>query len=537
MATHGYLLRAAYLLNDVGATHHEHGQYDEAMESYSQSLRLRGEAIDAAVARAQEEASGGPARSEEELEAYCDQLAKFVLAADAQGPGAEAVRIRAEDEARQDPTATHGEGKESSTKLFRLPLRIFSSTQQSVQAPVWSTAAAEGAPPGEDSSSVTLHNMSLVHLRNGNLDCALQLSEMAHDGLEGIDTDLCRAVVLSNRAWMLECRQQREAAERGAIVAADSDNDDDRVANEIFEEAIKFSLRSDQEGSVEAGEIAADIMLNGACVFLRDSEVEDRIDDALELCSHVCQGFPLDSRTIAPSMSSSSHIKRRAHVLLALALRAAGTRLYLSGGFGEADHLLAAQRPLARALYLQSTLLGESHPAAARTAYLLGRVLHDREEYGDAGGMYERAMTVQRDAVLHIMASPSSHDNGKSTKATDLLNTMTNLAKVYLVRGALSQALSVCTDTLELSRAFLHAEQERGDLSHQLQELIVVLLHMMGSICQEMGRAADAVGCFVDAVRTVRLRMSNGEQVQLPPLVDMRTIQGCNAIQDAAAAA
>lgn len=415
------------------------------------------------------------------------------------------------------------------------PLSAVGSDDSSEPA-IWTTVATRFSPGGSaDASSVTLHNLSLVFLRQNYVDRASQASAMAVDALEDESetTDLARAVVHSNRAYI----HTQLLRERGT---------DD------FEEAAKFAVASamaQQQRSQKSSHVAAGVALNAVAEFLR----EGRTDDGLDLCAHVCRGFPLEhaspeSSSLLPS-SSAARIARRAHLLLAEGLHMAGTRYYHDATAGGGDHLKSALRPLVRALYLRSVLHGDAHPRTAETMYLLGRLLHDREEYVDALGMYERAMAAQTSLAARAqersdaaaVAAQHQHQDGQAgasvpsasanSEVSDLLNTMTNATKVHLVRGSLLLAMDLCSSALDLAKSrFLVG-------AYHLAEFIVVLLHMKGSIRLEMGDARGGVECFAEAVRIARLTAEDeGNAGRLPPLINMGGIKNDDACQGAAAA-
>lgn len=117
----------------------------------------------------------------------------------------------------------------------------------------------------------------------------------------------------------------------------------------------------------------------------------------------------------------------------------------------------------------------------ARVLYAVARVLHDKEEYHDALGMYHRALSCQREVSINS-ARPS----------LDVITTLCNISRVYHLSGDLDAALSANKEVLQLA-TLLVAEMDHPFLIHRLK--------VEGNILIEAGRLSDAMTTFVEAAR------------------------------------
>jgi tetratricopeptide (TPR) repeat protein len=118
----------------------------------------------------------------------------------------------------------------------------------------------------------------------------------------------------------------------------------------------------------------------------------------------------------------------------------------------------------------------------ARVLYGIARVLHDKEEYHDALGMYHRALKCQREVSLN---SPRP--------SLDVVTTLCNISRVYHLSGDLDAALSANKEVLELATLLVGGKMDHPFLIHRLK--------VEGNILIEAGRLEDAMRTFVQAAR------------------------------------
>mmetsp|Transcript_18526 Transcript_18526/g.37347 ORF Transcript_18526/g.37347 Transcript_18526/m.37347 type:complete len:1023 (+) Transcript_18526:28-3096(+) len=118
----------------------------------------------------------------------------------------------------------------------------------------------------------------------------------------------------------------------------------------------------------------------------------------------------------------------------------------------------------------------------ARVLYSIARVLHDKEEYHDALGMYHRALQCQREVAINS-ARPS----------LDVVTTLCNISRVYHLSGDLDAALSANKEVLDLATLLVGGKMDHPFLIHRLK--------IEGNILVEAGRLEDAMRTFVDAAR------------------------------------
>lgn len=118
----------------------------------------------------------------------------------------------------------------------------------------------------------------------------------------------------------------------------------------------------------------------------------------------------------------------------------------------------------------------------ARVLYSIARVLHDKEEYHDALGMYQRALQCQREVSLN-----------SSRPSLDIVTTLCNISRVYHLSGDLDAALSANKEVLDLATLLVGGRMDHPFLIHRLK--------IEGNILVEAGRLEDAMRTFVDAAR------------------------------------
>eukprot|EP00984_Skeletonema_dohrnii_P005064 scaffold1783_cov119-Skeletonema_dohrnii-CCMP3373.AAC.7 len=118
----------------------------------------------------------------------------------------------------------------------------------------------------------------------------------------------------------------------------------------------------------------------------------------------------------------------------------------------------------------------------ARVLYSIARVLHDKEEYHDALGMYHRALQCQREVSINS-ARPS----------LDVVTTLCNISRVYHLSGDLDAALSANKEVLDLATLLVGGKMDHPFLIHRLK--------IEGNILVEAGRLEDAMRTFVEAAR------------------------------------
>jgi len=118
----------------------------------------------------------------------------------------------------------------------------------------------------------------------------------------------------------------------------------------------------------------------------------------------------------------------------------------------------------------------------ARVLYSIARVLHDKEEYHDALGMYHRALKCQREVAIN---SPRP--------SLDVVTTLCNISRVYHLSGDLDAALSANKEVLDLATLLVGGKLDHPFLIHRLK--------IEGNILVEAGRLEDAMRTFVEAAR------------------------------------
>ena len=118
----------------------------------------------------------------------------------------------------------------------------------------------------------------------------------------------------------------------------------------------------------------------------------------------------------------------------------------------------------------------------ARVLYGVSRVLHDKEEYHDAVGMYHRALRCQREVSINS-ARPS----------LDVVTTLCNISRVHHLSGDLDAALAANKEVLELATLLVGGKMNHPFLIHRLK--------VEGNILIEAGRLQDAMKTFVEAAR------------------------------------
>ena len=118
----------------------------------------------------------------------------------------------------------------------------------------------------------------------------------------------------------------------------------------------------------------------------------------------------------------------------------------------------------------------------ARVLYAVARVLHDKEEYHDALGMYNRALSCQREVSIN-----------STRPSLDVITTLCNISRVHHLSGDLDAALSANKEVLELATLLVGGKLDHPFLIHRLK--------VEGNILIEAGRLEDAMRAFVEAAR------------------------------------
>eukprot|EP00568_Trieres_chinensis_P009199 CAMPEP_0183305910 /NCGR_PEP_ID=MMETSP0160_2-20130417/10500_1 /TAXON_ID=2839 ORGANISM="Odontella Sinensis, Strain Grunow 1884" /NCGR_SAMPLE_ID=MMETSP0160_2 /ASSEMBLY_ACC=CAM_ASM_000250 /LENGTH=511 /DNA_ID=CAMNT_0025469187 /DNA_START=20 /DNA_END=1555 /DNA_ORIENTATION=- len=207
------------------------------------------------------------------------------------------------------------------------------------------------------------------------------------------------------------------------------------------------------------------------------------------------------------SLDMFNSCKRNVGGSLPLELQAA-----ISHGMGqilfEKRNLHGAMENLLAALTLRKKLFGEKHSDVADTLYIIGRILHDREEYADAIGVYEKVLDIQRDIF--------------GLEHQDTLKTLCNVARVHQVRGESDDALNACSEAIRAGQSMLGA-------SHSF---VVEMLMMKGAILHELGQGESAMSTFDRVVQII-----DSPEVKAEDFInDFRIPSGYNIIPGAAAA-
>lgn len=118
----------------------------------------------------------------------------------------------------------------------------------------------------------------------------------------------------------------------------------------------------------------------------------------------------------------------------------------------------------------------------ARVLYSIARVLHDKEEYHDALGMYHRALQCQREVSIN-----------SSRPSLDIVTTLCNISRVYHLSGDLDAALAANEEVLDLATLLVGGRMDHPFLIHRLK--------IKGNVLVEAGRLEDAMRTFIEAAR------------------------------------
>ena len=138
--------------------------------------------------------------------------------------------------------------------------------------------------------------------------------------------------------------------------------------------------------------------------------------------------------------------------------------------------------------YLASWHIFEQKGSAveqSRVLYAIGRTLHDREEFGDALSMYQRAVTIRKEI------EPQS----KKMKL-DTIQILCNICRVHHIMGNLEMALEYNQKVVAMA-----TEMVGGAASHAFVRNRMMI---QGNLFVEMGRINDAMNIFSDVARSSR---------------------------------
>eukprot|EP00956_Cyclotella_meneghiniana_P010284 scaffold14195_cov65-Cyclotella_meneghiniana.AAC.9 len=116
----------------------------------------------------------------------------------------------------------------------------------------------------------------------------------------------------------------------------------------------------------------------------------------------------------------------------------------------------------------------------ARILYSVARVLHDKEDYHDAIGMYQRALVCQRSLA-------------GDKPSLNVITTLCNISRVHHLCGEIDEALATNKEVLILATKLVGGKMDHPFLIHRLK--------VEGNILIEAGRIEDAMTTFIDAAR------------------------------------
>jgi tetratricopeptide (TPR) repeat protein/CHAT domain-containing protein len=168
---------------------------------------------------------------------------------------------------------------------------------------------------------------------------------------------------------------------------------------------------------------------------------------------HYARGNYLAAQSEAQKLEQAVKARFGAnHANYAVALNNLGIVVQAQGKYGEAEGLFK------RALAIREKALGASHPVVARTLNNLAIVYQAQGKYGEAEGLYKRARAIREKAL------GASHP--------DVAQTLNNLATVYQAQGKYGEAEGLVKRALAIREKALGASHP--DVAQTLNNLATV---------------------------------------------------------------
>jgi tetratricopeptide (TPR) repeat protein len=175
------------------------------------------------------------------------------------------------------------------------------------------------------------------------------------------------------------------------------------------------------------------------------------------------------------------------HTQVATALHSVGVIYYEMGKLHE------ALRPLLRSLAIRQMNFYSSHQCIAESLRWVGKVLHDREEYSDAEGAYEKALAIQRAACVEEATLEVAH-------------LQLDMGRIFHSQDLLAESLAAYMEVLTISRRAF------GDRHHYVARI----LNIIGNLHVEQGELSEAMEVFSQS-----MRIQNGAGIP----VDMHVVK------------
>jgi tetratricopeptide (TPR) repeat protein len=152
-----------------------------------------------------------------------------------------------------------------------------------------------------------------------------------------------------------------------------------------------------------------------------------------------------------------------------------------------------ALRPLLRSLAIRQMNFYSSHQCIAESLRWVGKVLHDREEYSDAEGAYEKALAIQRAACVEEATLEVAH-------------LQLDMGRIFHSQDLLAESLAAYMEVLTISRRAF------GDRHHYVARI----LNIIGNLHVEQGELSEAMEVFSQS-----MRIQNGAGIP----VDMHVVK------------
>jgi tetratricopeptide (TPR) repeat protein len=124
----------------------------------------------------------------------------------------------------------------------------------------------------------------------------------------------------------------------------------------------------------------------------------------------------------------------------------------------------------------------------SRVLYAIGRTLHDREEFGDALSMYQRAVTIRKEI------EPQS----KKMKL-DTIQILCNICRVHHIMGNLEMALEYNQKVVAMATEMVGGGDNAGSHAFVRNRMMI-----QGNLFVEMGRINNAMDIFSEVARSSR---------------------------------
>ncbi len=125
--------------------------------------------------------------------------------------------------------------------------------------------------------------------------------------------------------------------------------------------------------------------------------------------------------------------------------------------------------------------------------YAIGRTLHDREEFYDALGMYQKALALREEMDL----------TSKKMKIVSI-QILCNICRIHQMMGDLELALEANEKIVDMASDMVGGGESASSHAFVRNRMIV-----LGNLYVEMGRLSDAMECFATVARASR----NGDSV------------------------